>query len=138
MSYSPKYFTDLPTAISVIKSYMRTDIRNSVSDSDIEIHLEKGEVLTDNILEACGFDLDNLDSETKANAKIFASYKTLISLIEVAALAEADKRNLVAEYREVIKEIEERVMRRKYPTSGVKVVYKRMEPGYGRKWRGEG
>jgi len=130
LSYSPRYFADLRQAISIVKSNLPLDVRDSVNEFDIEVHLEQTEMNVDNFLVSSGFNLSNLDSETKANGRILHTYRALLSLLNILPMNVPAKQRLELRWEEVIIEVERRLTARKFPLRLVKPVLKRIGPGW--------
>lgn len=134
MTYTSKYFPDLSSAISRIRSCLRNDVKNAPSDEDIEYRLEEAETIVEDFLIAARFDVDNLSSKDKTNAMIMAQAQTILFLIKKLPMTEKDKRDFELRVRDEFREAADRFLRGVYTPEEIKAVYKRMEPGYGRGW----
>jgi len=134
MSYTPKYYTDLTSAISIIKSNLRADLRGALTDSYLEEAVEMAEMYTDSFLESAGYDLASLDSTEKAYARDMSTARALIYIAGVLPISTEEKREYLAQMRERLLESERYFSKREYPVGAVKPKYRRMKPGYGREW----
>ena len=138
MTYTPKYYTSLDSARSIIKSNIRADLRESLSDSYLEETVEHAEIYTDHFLISGGFDIDKLTTRQKADARNMATVHALLYVAGVLPLPPEEKRDYLAQNKERLEEAERAFMKREFPSSEVKSKYRRMEPGYGREWEETG
>jgi len=134
MSYVPKYYTDLTSAISIVKSNLRADLRGALTDSYLEEAIEIAEMYTDSFLESAGYNLAALDSTEKSHARDMSTVRALIYIAGVLPISTEEKREYLAQMRERLLESERYFIKREYPTAAVKPKYRRMKPGYGREW----
>jgi len=140
LSYVPRYFDNIEAARSIIRSNVPYDLRDGLTDADIDVHLEQTELYVDDFLVSSGFDLTNLDAETKANGRILHTYRCLLSLLNIFALKEPLKTRLESRWEDASTEVERRLISRKFPTRLIKPVFKRIAPGwaiareYAEKW----
>jgi len=134
MSYVPKYYADLTSAISIIKSNLRADLRGSLTDSYLEQAIEICEMETDAVLITAGFNVDSLDSTQKAHARDMTTARVLIYIAGVLPISTEEKREYLVQMRDRLLESERYFIKREYPAAAVKSKYKRMKPGYGREW----
>lgn len=131
MSWTPRYFDDITTARSVIRSNLPIDKRDSITEPDLDVHLEQKEIVVDDFLVSCGWNLDSLETDVKTNARILHTYRTLLSILNILPMKDEHKTALEARFLNIVQETERRLMSRKFPPRLVKPVTKRISPGWG-------
>jgi len=131
MSYVPKY-----TSLDLVRSKVRPRA-DELTDTEVLYGIEEGERATDDFLIAAGYDIDNLSQKDQKAAKGLATVKAAISLIPAFPTSVEDKRELRDALRSEEELIEKRMVRRTRMPSKVRAVFKRISPGYGRKWSEE-
>ena len=134
MVYSPEYFDTLDSARSIVRSNLRADLRNSVTDSYLEEAVEMGELYTNSFLDSAAIDKDNLSTTEKTNARNMSTVNSLIYIAGILPLTAEEKRDYLTQMKERLEEAEVRFMKAKFPSSQVESQYRRISPGYGRTW----
>jgi len=126
VSYTPKYVD-----IAGIKRAVYPDAEQ-LTDALILDAIEQGERETDDWLAGCDFDPANLTSEQKEGAKGMAICYTVLRLIPKLPLTRADMRSMYEEWESRLARTQQLFIGAEGKMPGA--VYKRMTPGYGKKW----